>query len=181
MSVVAVFVGMPGSGKTTVGRIIARSLGIDFQDSDALIEKREDRSIPEIFASDGEPGFRTIEAEVIQDALENYDGILSLGGGAVLTESTRSALLNHPVVLIDVDGKELVRRVTRSSTVRPLLVGDPAGKIAELRAQREPLYREVARHTVTSNEQPVANVARVVLDVLGHPEVAVITASGAAE
>ena len=181
MSVVAVFVGMPGSGKTTVGRLVARHLGIEFQDSDAMIEQSEGRSIPEIFAADGESGFRAIEAAVIQDALENYDGILSLGGGAVLTESTRRALREHPVVLIDVETEELIRRVTNSSTVRPLLVEDPARRIAELRAQREPLYREVARHAISSDEQPVHNVVRLALDVLGYPQTQLGTATGAAE
>lgn len=80
MSVVAVFVGMPGSGKTTAGRIMARSLNVPFRDSDALIEETAGRTIPEIFSADGEPGFRTIEAQVIQDALENFHGVLSLGG-----------------------------------------------------------------------------------------------------
>lgn len=80
MSVVAVFVGMPGSGKTTAGRIMARSLDLPFRDSDALIEETEGRTIPEIFTDDGESGFRVIEARVIQDALENFHGVLSLGG-----------------------------------------------------------------------------------------------------
>ena len=179
MSVVAVFVGMPGSGKTTAGRIMARSLGVPFRDSDALIEETAGRTIPEIFSADGEPGFRTIEARVIQDALENFHGVLSLGGGAVLTESTRVALKDHPVVLIDVEKDELVRRITKSKTVRPLLAGDPAGRIAELKAQREPLYREVASHTVTSSAEPVTQVVRAVLDELGFTEVEVNT--GAAE
>ncbi len=179
MSVVAVFVGMPGSGKTTAGRIMARSLNVPFRDSDALIEETAGRTIPEIFSADGEPGFRTIEAQVIQDALENFHGVLSLGGGAVLTESTREALKEHPVVLIDVEKEELVRRVTKSKTVRPLLARDPAGRIAELKTQREPLYREVARHTVTSSAEPVTQVVRAVLDELGFTEVEVNT--GAAE
>ncbi len=181
MSVVAVFVGMPGSGKTTVGRLVARSLGVEFQDSDALIEKIERRSIPEIFASDGESGFRAIEARVIQNALENYHGVLSLGGGAILTESTRQALREHPVVLIDVDSEELIRRVTNSSTIRPLLLEDPEGKIAQLRAQREHLYREVARHTTSSDDAPVSNVVRAVLDLLGYGNTALNAEAGGAE
>lgn len=174
MSVAAVFVGMPGSGKTTVGRIVAHSLTIPFADSDHLIEEQTGRSIPDIFAEDGEAGFRQIEAAVIADALVSFDGVLSLGGGAVLTESTRQALADYPVFLIDVDRAELLRRVTHSATVRPLLQADPEGGIARLAEQREPLYRAVASHTVLSDARPATNVARTVLDLLGATDVAVL-------
>lgn len=83
------------------------------------------------------------------------------------------------MVLIDVETDELVRRVTKSKTVRPLLAGDPAGRITELKAQREPLYREVARHTVSSSAEPVSHVVRAVLDELGFTDIQVNT--GAAE
>ncbi|MDN6487171.1 MAG: shikimate kinase [Ancrocorticia populi] len=166
MSVKAVFVGMPGSGKSTVGRNVARQLGTEFRDSDALIEETTGRTIPQIFEDGGESGFRDIEAAVIQEALDGYDGVLSLGGGAVLTESTRAALKGHPVFLIDVAPEELLRRVTKSRTVRPLLVDDPELRLRELREQREHLYREVARHTVSSDETPVAGVVAAVLEVL---------------
>lgn len=166
MSVKAVFVGMPGSGKSTVGRLVAGELGIEFRDSDELIEEKMGRTIPQIIEDDGEAGFRRIEAEVIQDALQDYDGILSLGGGAILTESTRVALKDRPVFLIDVAPAELLRRVQKSHTRRPLLADNPEQRLEELRQAREHLYREVARYTVTSNDLPVAGVVRTVLEEL---------------
>ncbi|MCF2706451.1 shikimate kinase [Arcanobacterium haemolyticum] len=174
MSVRGVFVGMPGSGKTTVGRAVALSLDVPFRDSDALIEETTGRTIPDIFAEDGEQEFRRIEAEVIATALVEFDGILSLGGGAVLTESTRRILRDHPVILIDVEHDELLRRVSRSHTVRPLLATDPSAKLAELKRDREPFYREVARHTVSSDDGPVERVVAAVLTVLGYAEIPVV-------
>ena len=175
MSVKAVFVGMPGSGKTTVGRLVAQSLGVEFADSDELIERTAGRTVPEIFADSGERGFRKIEAEVIATALEDFDGVLSLGGGAILTESTLGVLLGHPVFLIDVREEELVRRLVHSSTVRPLVQHDPVRQVAELHAARGSLYRQVATHTVASDSGPVVGVVRRVLDLMGHPEVVAAT------
>lgn len=167
MSAKAVFVGMPGAGKSKVGRLVAEALGCDFRDSDDLIVQAEGRSVASIFSDDGETRFREIEAEVVSRALLDFDGVLSLGGGAILAESTRKALRGHPVVLIDVDDAELVRRAKQSSVVRPLLAGDPAAKMAELRSERDAWYREAARHTVTSDDGPVQRVVAEVLRLLG--------------
>src|SRR5690606_24034718 len=95
---VAVLVGPPGAGKTTIGRKLARRLDVSFPDADLLIVEAEGRSIPEIFASAGEPYFRGIEERIIGDALVSFDGVLSLGGGAVLSAATRERLRGHRVV-----------------------------------------------------------------------------------
>lgn len=178
MSVRAVFIGMPGAGKTTVGGLVAKTLGVEFRDSDELIEERAGRSIPEIFATDGEKGFRAIEAETIKDALEGFDGVLSLGGGAVTTASTREILREYPVFLIDVDNDELVRRLTSSSIVRPLVAEDPSGRIATLRREREDLYRQCAHYTVTSDGRPARRVARKVLQILDNTSQTIIEVAG---
>ncbi|MCI1895821.1 MAG: shikimate kinase [Ancrocorticia sp.] len=174
MSVVAVMMGMPGSGKTTVGTLVAQSLALPFADSDKLIEEHTQRTIPDIFASDGERGFRALEARVIADALEHFDGVLSLGGGAITHSGTRELLRQHPVFMIEVPYAELVRRIRKSSTVRPLLAEHPEEAIARLLEQRAPLYREAARYVVSSTQAPVQNVARQVLDLLGFRDVPVI-------
>lgn len=178
MSVQAVFIGMPGAGKTTVGKQVAQALGVAFRDSDDLIEEREGRSIPEIFESVGESGFRAIEAEVIRDALEDFDGVLSLGGGAVVTAATRDILQDYPVFLIDVDNEELVRRLTSSSIVRPLVAQDPSGRVATLRREREDLYRRSARYTVYSDGRPARRVARQVLAILDNIPHIVVEVAG---
>ncbi|WP_240611188.1 shikimate kinase [Actinobaculum sp. 313] len=174
MSVKAVFIGMPGAGKTTVGGLVAQALGCEFKDSDDLIEETAGRTIPEIFAADGEKGFRAIEARVIQEALVGYDGVLSLGGGAVLTASTREALRGHPVFLLNADNDELVRRLTSSSIIRPLVRDDPEGRVATLRREREDLYRASARYTVESDGRPARRVARKVLSIIDQLEQLVV-------
>lgn len=94
----AVLVGPPGAGKTTIGRKLARRLDVEFRDSDQLIEVRRGLSIPEIFASDGEAGFREIEQEIVGEMLAGFDGVLSLGGGAVLSAVTRERLRGTRVI-----------------------------------------------------------------------------------
>lgn len=167
MSVTAVFVGMPGSGKSTVGRLVAQYLDEPFADTDDLVEAAAGMPIPQIFAERGESGFRDLEADVIATALTEGSGILSLGGGAVVRPETRQALKDHRVVLIDVDRSILLGRLQRSTNDRPLMRGDAEAKLDTLFAEREPLYREVATHVVSSDNSESRRVARRVLDVLG--------------
>ncbi len=155
----AVLVGLPGSGKSTIGRRLAKAMDLTLLDTDAAIEERTGHTIAEIFASDGEPGFRRIEEEVIRAALADHDGILSLGGGAVTTAGVRDALAGHTVVYLEITAEEGVRR-TGGSTVRPLLAGpDRAERYRQLMTDRVPLYRRVATIRVnTSRRNPGAVV-----------------------
>ena len=166
MSVTAVFVGMPGSGKSTVGRLVASYLDVPFADTDNLIEAEAGMPIPQIFAERGESGFRDLEADVVATALTERSGVLSLGGGAVIRPETRQALKAHRVVLIDVDRDILLGRLLRSTNDRPLMRGDAEAKLDTLFAEREPLYREVATHVVSSDHSEARRVARRVLEVL---------------
>ncbi|PBJ51933.1 shikimate kinase, partial [Mycobacterium avium] len=137
----AVLIGLPGSGKSTIGRRLAKALGVGFLDTDAAIEQRTGRPIAEIFATDGEREFRRIEEEVVRAALTEHDGVLSLGGGAVTSPGVREALAGHTVVYLEISATEGVRR-TGGNTVRPLLAGpDRAEKYRTLLAERSPLYR----------------------------------------
>jgi shikimate kinase len=100
----AVLIGLPGSGKSTIGRRLAKAMGCALIDTDAVIEERSGRTIAEIFAAEGESGFRRIEEQVICEALDTHDGILSLGGGAVTTAGVREALAGHTVVYLEISG-----------------------------------------------------------------------------
>ncbi|MDO5723220.1 MAG: 3-dehydroquinate synthase [Flaviflexus sp.] len=162
----AVFVGLPGSGKSTIASHIARRAGLEFQDSDELIVARERRSIPQIFEEEGEEGFRRIEAEVITEALSSFSGVLALGGGAVTTPQVRRALRGHRVVVMTADFDVLLERLRRRPGKRPLIDADPPGALARLRDEREPLYRQVATHVAKSANQPILRTADAVEKLL---------------
>jgi shikimate kinase len=158
-----VLVGLPGSGKTTTGRELAARLGVAFEDSDDVIVRTAGRSVPEIFAADGEAGFRGVEAVAVADALAAFDGVLALGGGAVLTESTRRALASAgvPVVLLRTEVPELLQRLG-SGRGRPLLADDVEARLRELIVERSELYRQVATVTVDTDGHTVTEVAEAI-------------------
>jgi shikimate kinase len=155
---VAVVVGPPGAGKTTIGQAVAALLGVDFTDTDHLIEQRAGKPIPEIFIDDGEPAFRALEREVIAEALTRYDGVLALGGGAVLDEGTRAALREHTVVFLSVELSDAVKRVGLGAG-RPLLNLNPRATLKYLLEQRRPLYASVATHTVATDARDPEEIA----------------------
>lgn len=165
----AVLVGLPGSGKSTIGRRLAKALGVGLLDTDVAIEQRTGRSIADIFATDGEQEFRRIEEDVVRAALADHDGVLSLGGGAVTSPGVRAALAGHTVVYLEISAAEGVRR-TGGNTVRPLLAGpDRAGKYRALMAKRAPLYRRVATMRVDTNRRNPGAVVRHILSRLQVP------------
>lgn len=165
----AVLVGLPGSGKSTIGRRLAKALGVGLLDTDVAIEQRTGRSIADIFAIDGEQEFRRIEEDVVRAALADHDGVLSLGGGAVTSPGVRAALAGHTVVYLEISAAEGVRR-TGGNTVRPLLAGpDRAEKYRALMAKRAPLYRRVATMRVDTNRRNPGAVVRHILSRLQVP------------
>jgi shikimate kinase len=143
-----VLVGMPGSGKSTVGRQLGRRLGLPFFDSDHLIEQRLGCSIRSLFEREGEDAFRDIEETVIAELCQEH-GVLATGGGSVLRPANRQRLREAgPVVYLRATPEELFRRI-RQDKRRPLLqVADPQGRLRELFEERDPLYRETAHFTV---------------------------------
>lgn len=165
----AVLVGLPGSGKSTIGRRLAKALGVGLLDTDVAIEQRTGRSIADIFATDGEQEFRRIEEDVVRAALADHDGVLSLGGGAVTSPGVRAALAGRTVVYLEISAAEGVRR-TGGNTVRPLLAGpDRAEKYRALMAKRAPLYRRVATMRVDTNRRNPGAVVRHILSRLQVP------------
>ncbi|GHH58426.1 shikimate kinase [Lentzea cavernae] len=139
-----VVVGPPGAGKTTVSELLAARLGLPFRDVDADIVELAGKPISDIFTDDGEPAFRAMEEEAVAKALVEHEGVLALGGGAVLSATTRERLGGHTVVFLNVGMAEGVRR-TGLAANRPLLTGiNPRATFKALLDARLPLYREVA-------------------------------------
>ncbi|WP_433272513.1 shikimate kinase [Pseudonocardia xinjiangensis] len=163
-----VIVGPPGAGKTTVGRVLARRLGVEFTDVDLLLVERAGKPIADIFLQDGEDVFRAMEREVVAEALAGTDGVLALGGGSVLAAQTRERLRGHRVVYLTVGLADGLRR-TGMSTARPLLAGvNPRATFKALLDARAPLYREVATVEIETDRRSANQVARAVLVAMGE-------------
>ena len=162
-----VLVGPPGSGKSSVGRAIARFTGLDLRDTDADIERNSGRSIPDIFANDGEDAFRALERSAVSAALAEHTGVLALGGGAVLAAETRAVLAGHRVVFLALSMPTGVQR-TGLGANRPLLMGmNPRATYKALLDARLPLYREVATLEIATDDRSVREVAALVVEKLG--------------
>ena len=157
-----VLIGAPGSGKTTVGAMLAERLGVTFNDADAIIVERAGKSIAEIFTDDGEADFRALEEQVTAELLE-LPGVLSLGGGAVLSSTTRAALLSHRVVWLRIGLSQSVKRVGLD-TARPLLLGNVRGQLLKLLNERAPLYAEVATEVVDTDDTTPTEVVETIMN-----------------
>ncbi|MGC1211947.1 MAG: shikimate kinase [Micromonospora sp.] len=162
---VCVLVGAPGSGKTTVGQALAATLGVEFRDTDADIEQLAGKPIPEIFVDEGEAHFRTLERAAVAAALASCGGVLALGGGAILAEENRAALIGHTVVHLSVELPDAVKRVGLGAG-RPLLAINPRATLKHLMEQRRPLYAEVATATVVTDGRTPEEIATEVAALL---------------
>ena len=166
-----VLVGPMGSGKSAVGKQLARDLGLDFIDSDAEIEKRTGVDIAYIFEKEGEPGFRTREREMITELAKRDAIVLATGGGAVLEPGNRGLLTEcGTVVYLETTIEQQLER-TRHTRHRPLLVDrDPETVLTELMEVRAPLYEEVADITVKTGGRRVGAVVGEIRKALGHDD-----------
>jgi shikimate kinase len=153
-----------GSGKSTIGRLVARSLGLGFADSDHEIERRTGADIPWIFDVEGEAGFRDREQQVIEEMTLLDNTVLATGGGAIMREANRTVLAARGlVVYLHATLEEQLRR-TRGDRKRPLLArGDPEQVLRELIALREPLYRSIADVVVETDRSAPRIVAKRLL------------------
>lgn len=151
-----ILVGMMGSGKTTMGKLLSRHLGNDFVDSDEEIQKRTGVTIQHIFDVEGETGFRQRETAALCDLVQRDNMVLATGGGAVLAEQNRAMLQQNGIVIYLKAGVPDLWQRTRHDRNRPLLqTGDPHAKLAELHQQRDPLYQQVADIVIQSGKQSV--------------------------
>lgn len=153
-----VLVGPPGAGKTTVGQLLAGLTDTRFRDTDSDVEARAGRSIPDIFVLDGEPAFRALERQAVADALRDHDGVLAVGGGAILDPATRRLLHDHRVVYLETGLGAAAKRVG-FGVGRPVLVENPRARLRELLDARRAYYEEVAVITVCTDDREPADVA----------------------
>jgi shikimate kinase len=161
-----VLVGVPGSGKTTVGTLLAERLGVAFRDTDRDIEVSQGKPVSDIFVDSGEEFFRVLERTAVATALVEHDGVLALGGGAVLDAGTRALLTSQPTVWLQVGASSGAHRVGLD-VPRPVLLGNVRGRLMALLAERGPLYTEVARVAVDTEGRTPEQVADLVVAELG--------------
>lgn len=160
-------VGLPGSGKSTVGRLLAKRLHLDFADSDALIEQQIGCSIRDFFEREGEARFRDIEQTLLDELTQRHQGVLSTGGGAVLRAANRQNLRQRSHVLYLHSVPEDLFRRLRHDTQRPLLqVADPLARLKELFDTRDPLYRETAHFVIETGRPAVGVLVNMVVTQL---------------
>jgi shikimate kinase len=157
MSPKAIVIGPPGSGKTTIGELLAKRLGVAFRDTDHDVEAVAGKPIGEIFIDDGEEHFRALERSAVREAVAGHDGVLALGGGAVLDAGTQADLAGLPVVYLQVGLSEAVKRVGLASA-RPLLVFNPRSQFRKLMEERRPIYEGLAAIKVTTDERDPADI-----------------------
>jgi shikimate kinase len=160
-----VLVGPMGAGKSTVASLIGDAWGLPVRDTDTDIEATEGRTIAEIFVDSGEQHFRALEAAAVADALASHEGVLALGGGAVLDPATRTLLDGHRVVFLRVGLSEAVKRVGLG-VGRPLLLGNVRSRIKALLDERTPVYESVATLVVDTDERTPDEVAARVMEEL---------------
>ncbi|MGA5261476.1 shikimate kinase [Streptomyces sp. OS603R] len=165
MSPRLVLTGPMGVGKSTVGQLLAERLGVGYRDTDDDIVAAGGRAISDIFVEDGEPAFRALEKDAVQQALASHHGVLALGGGAILDPDTRALLAGERVVYLSMDVEEAVRR-TGLGAARPLLAVNPRKQWRELMEARRHLYEETATAVVPTDGRTPEEVADAVLDAL---------------
>ena len=163
-------IGLPGSGKSTIGRQLARRLSLPFIDSDHVIEQRLGCSIREYFEREGEARFRDLEQQLIDELSQSPPAVLSTGGGVVLREVNRQVLRSRTcVVYLNSTPDELFRRLKHDKS-RPLLqVADPLGRLRELHRQRDPLYRETCHFSVDTGRPSVSSLVQLIASRFGAP------------
>ena len=162
-----VLIGPPGAGKSSIGKSLAKELNLNFIDSDSEIEKISHKKISEIFIEDGEPAFRLLEVDVVRRVLADFDGVISLGGGAPINPEIQEVLqdANYPVIFIDVSIAQAAIRIGFNKD-RPLLLVNPRQQWISLMNDRRPIYEKLASQTISSDNRKPHEVAKQISDKL---------------
>ena len=168
MAPLVVLIGPPGAGKSTVGRLVAETLGAPFRDTDTDVEQTAGMAVADIFVLHGEEEFRRHESAAVRLALQEHPGVLALGGGAVLDRNCQEALAGHRVVFLDVTIKDAASRVGFNRD-RPLLLGNPRAQWVRLMEQRRPVYEAVASARVDTDGRTPDEVADEVVRLVREP------------
>ncbi len=155
---VAVLIGPPGAGKSTVGALLAARLKVAFTDTDAEVEATAGKPVSDIFIEDGEPAFREIERAAVARALAGSDGVVALGGGAVLDPDTQRLLAGRTVVYLETGFAAAAKRVGLGQA-RPLLIGNPRATLKALLDARLPVYESLATITVGTDDREAGQIA----------------------
>jgi shikimate kinase len=159
----AILIGPPGAGKSTVGTLLAERLSVGFLDTDASVEAVAGKPVSEIFLDEGEPAFRELERQAVAAAVAGHDGVISVGGGAVLDAGTRALLAGQSVVYLETGFAAAAKRVGLD-VPRPLLLGNPRAQLRALLEQRLPVYRQLAWITVVTDSRDPRDIADEIAD-----------------
>ena len=162
-----ILIGPMGSGKTTIGQLVASNLGIPFRDTDHVIEERAGKSVSDIFLEDGEDEFRILERKVLRDELLSDGTVLALGGGAPISVDAQSALraIASPVIYLDISLATVAPRIGFNRD-RPLLLHNPRGQWQTLMEARRPIYQSIADSVIDVNEKSESEIVTLILEVL---------------
>ena len=155
---VVVLIGPPGSGKSTVGPLLAALLGVEFAETDGLIEQRAGKPVGDIFIDEGEDAFRDLERAAASEGMAGHRGVLALGSGSILSPATRALLARQRVVYLEAGFPAVVKRSGLDGP-HPPIPGNPRGRLRQLLEERRPLYQDAAWLTVTTDDRDPEQVA----------------------
>jgi shikimate kinase len=158
-----------GSGKTTIGSLLAQRLGLNFRDTDHLIEEQEGKTVSQIFLDQGEDAFRVIEKRVLREELLTDGTVLSLGGGAPISIDAQSALraISSHIIFLDISLSTVAPRIGFNRD-RPLLLNNPRGQWQTLMEARRPIYEAIADATINVDDKSEEEIVTIVLSSLGE-------------